>query len=185
MNAEDAASLLATAVTARGGMWAEFGAGEGTFTRALAELLGPDSRIYAIDRQYVADALTRWTESLESTVIALRADFSRPLELHDIGPAMLDGILLANALHFVRDAEVVLARLAGALKPGGAAVLIRYDRRAANRWVPYPIPISRLPALAHAAGLTPLEITATRPSAYGGQLYVARATRLNLDERET
>ena len=177
MNTEDAASLLATAISTRGGTWADFGAGEGTFTRALAELLGPESRIYAIDRDRIAvAALRRWAESLASTVIPVRADFSRPLAFHDIGAAPLDGILRANALHFVRDADVVLTRLVSALKPGGTVVLIEYDRRAANRWVPYPIPLSRLAALAHAAGLSEPEITATRPSAYGGQLYVAKAT---------
>jgi hypothetical protein len=54
-------------------------------------------------------------------------------------------------------------------------VLVEYDRRAASRWVPYPIPTARLPALAGSAGLSPFTVTATRRSAFGGVLYAAAA----------
>ncbi len=107
-------------------------------------------------------------------MIPLEADFARPLEL----PEVLDGLLAANALHFVRDADVVLARLAALVRPGGRVVLIEYDRRAASRWVPYPISSDRLPKLATSAGLSTPMITATRPSAFGGILYVAAADRV-------
>jgi hypothetical protein len=87
-------------------------------------------------------------------------------------------MLLANALHFVRDADVVLTRLAALVKPGGRIAFVEYDRRAASRWVPYPIPIERLPALAASAGLSTPTFTARRPSEYSGDIYVATAERL-------
>jgi SAM-dependent methyltransferase len=90
---------------------------------------------------------------------------------------VLDGILLANALHFVRDGQAVLERLVERLRPGGRVVLVEYDRRAASRWVPFPIPASGWPALAVAAGLAGARITATRPSEYQGILYVGAATK--------
>ncbi|MEO8622004.1 MAG: class I SAM-dependent methyltransferase [bacterium] len=177
MNTKDAVSLLATAVSTRGGTWADVGAGEGTFTRALAELLGVDAHIYAIDRDADAIAeLSRSVESLDATIIPVIADFSRSVELPNRGDTLLDGMLFANALHFVRDADAVLARLARWLRPGGSVVIVEYDRRAASQWVPYPIPLARLAMLAHAAGLSAPIITATRPSSYGGNLYVAQAT---------
>ena len=40
------------------------------------------------------------------------------------------------------------------LRPGGRVVLVEYDRRAHSRWVPYPIPIARLPEPAASAGLS-------------------------------
>jgi hypothetical protein len=86
-------------------------------------------------------------------------------------------MLFANALHFVPQADEVLARLTAWVKPGGRVVFIEYDRRAPSRWVPYPIPAAALPALAAAAGLSVPTITATRPSTYSGELYVAVATR--------
>ncbi|MEP7001508.1 MAG: class I SAM-dependent methyltransferase [bacterium] len=177
MNTRDAVSLLATAVSTRGGTWADVGAGEGTFTHALAELLGGDAHIYAIDRD--ADAITelaRSAESLEATITPVTADFSRTFELPNLGDTLLDGLLFANALHFVRDADAVLARLVRWLRPGGSVVIVEYDRRAPSQWVPYPVSLARLSALALAARLSTPTITATRPSAYGGNLYVATAT---------
>jgi len=56
-------------------------------------------------------------------------------------------------------------------------VIVEYDRRRANRWVPYPIPAMRVAPLAIAAGLTAPTVVATRPSAFGGTLYVAAADR--------
>jgi ubiquinone/menaquinone biosynthesis C-methylase UbiE len=179
VNARDAVALIAGAIPQRGGTWADVGAGDGRFTRALAELLGPGSRIYAVDRDAGAlAALERWAAKAAPNVIPVTADFTRAFDLPELDVAMLDGMLLANALHFVRDADVVLARLAASVRPGGRVVIVEYDRRAASRWVPYPIPPARLPALAASAGLTPPTITATRPSLFGGTLYVAAAERL-------
>jgi hypothetical protein len=84
--------------------------------------------------------------------VSVEADFTRPFALGGLEKGALDGMLSANALHFVRDAESVLPQLAAWLRPGGRVVLIEYDRRPASRWVPYPIPIERLPTLAAAAG---------------------------------
>jgi SAM-dependent methyltransferase len=154
------------------------GAGDGTFTRALVELLGPGSRIYAVDRDARALAgLERWAKRETDGVIAVEADFASSFTLPGVVMPGLDGLLFANALHFVRDAESVLARLAGWLLPGGRVVFVEYDRRAASRWVPYPIPRAWLTALATSAGLSSPIVTATRPSAYGGDLYVAYAER--------
>ncbi|MDQ3951221.1 MAG: class I SAM-dependent methyltransferase [Gemmatimonadota bacterium] len=175
MNTSEAVALIEAAVPRGGATWADVGAGDGTFTRALVALLGREARIYAVDRDARAVAsLRRWAARAGANVIPLEADFARPLEL----PEVLDGLLAANALHFVRDADVVLARLAALVRPGGRVVLIEYDRRAASRWVPYPISSDRLPKLATSAGLSTPMITATRPSAFGGILYVAAADRV-------
>lgn len=172
-------ALIAGAVPRRPATWADLGAGSGTFTRALVELLEPSSRIYAVDRD--ADrvaALARLAGRRPGVeVIAVAADFTRPFELPDPGCVPLDGMLLANALHFVPDAGAVLARLVQRLRPGGRVVLLEYDGRPPSPWVPYPIPATRLPRLAAAARLGSFTITATRPSAYGGILYVALAER--------
>jgi ubiquinone/menaquinone biosynthesis C-methylase UbiE len=180
VNARDAVGLIERAVGARRGVWADFGAGNGTFTRALAVLLGPESRIYAVDRDADAIAtLAGWSASNATNVIPVQADFTRPFDLPGLDSTMLDGILLANALHFVRDADAVLARLVTLVRPGGRVVLIEYDQRAASRWVPYPIPVERLPPLAAAAGLSTPIVSATRPSEYRGILYAAAADRLS------
>lgn len=175
MNAHDAAALLTNAVPRRAGVWADFGSGDGTFTEALAQLLGAGSMIYAVDRDpHALRSLARLVPVDGVQVIAVVADFTRPQELPGTALQALDGMLFANALHFVTDPEVVLGRLVAWLRPGGQVVIVEYDRRAANRWVPYPIGPARLAEIAAAVGLSEPSITATRPSSFGGNLYVAR-----------
>jgi SAM-dependent methyltransferase len=175
----EAVALIEAAVPRGPGTWADLGAGDGTFTRALLELLGPSARIYAVDRDTRAlAALRRWAAREGANVVAVEGDFTQRLDLPGLGDTPLDGMLLANAIHFVRDAGGVLSRLVTRLRRGGRVVVVEYDRRAANRWVPYPIPADRLPALAAAAGLSTPTITATKASAFGGVLYVAAADRV-------
>jgi trans-aconitate methyltransferase len=176
MNARDARALIADAIPQPGGTWADLGAGDGTFTRALVDLLGPGGRLHAVDRDASAVAsIATWASRQAPNVTAVVGDVTKELDIP--GLHSLDGMLLANVLHFVRDADAVLTRLVGHLRSGGRAVIVEYDRRAASRWVPYPIPPTRLAELARSAGLSPPRITATRPSMYGGTLYAAIAEK--------
>src|SRR5689334_20911542 len=50
LNHSDLVALLKDGVGERGGRWADLGAGEGNFTRALADLLGPEAQIIAVDK---------------------------------------------------------------------------------------------------------------------------------------
>src|SRR5215471_3364611 len=174
MDEREAERLIAAAVAPGPGTWADLGAGEGTFTRALAARLGHGARIYAVDRDARAlKALERARASLVADVVTVRADMARDLELPGAEPATLDGLLLANALHFLPDTPRALARLTRWLRPGGSAVLIEYDQRTSSRWVPYPVDADGLPALFEAATLTPPQIVARIGSAFGGEMYVA------------
>lgn len=179
MELRDAVELLRDAVGNSSGVWADLGAGTGTFTRALARTLGTASTVYAVDDDANAVRALRSLAPApdEARIIPVEADFTRPLELPGLASGLLDGILLANALHFVRDAEGVLTRLASNVRHCGRVILVEYDRRGAGRWVPHPIAASRWPALATSAGLADPAITATRPSMYSGNLYVAVATK--------
>jgi SAM-dependent methyltransferase len=170
MDERDAVELIETAV-GHGKSWADIGAGSGTFTRALRSLLPLNSRIYAVDHDPSAILALR---EIGNGVIPIQADFTKPFALPDT--AALDGILLANALHFVRDPGKVLGCLVTLLRPGGRVVVVEYDRRAASPWVPYPIASEHWPSIAATAGLTTPVITARTPSKYQGELYVGVAT---------
>ena len=179
MDSDDAVALLKAAVPRESGVWADLGAGTGTFTRALASLL-PGGRVYAVDQN--ARSLSKLNNHRQrgtATIIPVAADFARPLDLPGLGAAELDGLLFANSLHFVADPEPVLKALVARTRTGGRIVIVEYDRRAPSRWVPHPIPASRWSALAQAAGLTEPTIVASRPSSFGGILYVATASRLS------
>jgi ubiquinone/menaquinone biosynthesis C-methylase UbiE len=178
MEIREAVDLLRDAVGESAGTWADLGAGTGTFTAALAEVLGGGSTVYAVDEDAGAvRALGDLPATGDTRIVPVRADFTLPLALPGLGQSQLDGILLANALHFVRDATEVLTRLVQMVRQNGRVVVVEYDRRQASQWVPHPIPASRWPAMAASAGLIDATITATRPSTYSGILYVGVATR--------
>jgi SAM-dependent methyltransferase len=180
MEIQEAVDLLREAVGDSTGTWADLGAGTGTFTLALAELLGGGSTIYAVDADANAvHALGELPAVGETRIVSVKGDFTRPLELPGLGAGgtPLDGLLMANALHFVRDATGVLSQLVQRVRRGGRVIVVEYDQRRAGRWVPHPIPAASWPTLAAAAGLVDTAITATRPSMYSGILYVGAATR--------
>ena len=111
--------LLRDGVLGGGKTWADLGSGEGAFTLALADLLGPSGSIDTVDRD--SRALQVQVRALRDafpnvSVTPLVADFTMPLELPP-----LDGIVMANSLHFERDKLAVL-HLVGAylrtLSPG-------------------------------------------------------------------
>jgi ubiquinone/menaquinone biosynthesis C-methylase UbiE len=158
----DLVALLRPAVTTRGGHWADLGAGEGAFTLALAELLGPDARITAVDKD--ARALRTIGHGIETRA----ADFTKPLGLRD-----LDGVVMANSLHFVRNKQPVLAAVREMLKPGAPLIVVEYATDRGNPWVPHPFSFETWRRLAAEAGLTGTALVATVPSRYFGAMYSA------------
>ncbi len=177
MNIADAEALLAKAIPRHAGDWADLGAGHGTFSRALAHRLEPGSRIYAVDRDRAAIASLEGLASNAVDVIPVSGDFTRRLKLPGAGTGQLSGMLFANALHFVANPQVVLSRLLSWLRPRGRVVIVEYDGRRPSHWVPYPISASGLPKIVAGLGLAEPVVTVTRPSAYGGSLYVAVTER--------
>jgi ubiquinone/menaquinone biosynthesis C-methylase UbiE len=154
-----------------GGVWAELGSGEGAFTLALADLLGPSGRIYSIERD--GGALESQRRDMEKRfpdvpVEYQRADFSKPLHLPP-----LDGIVMANALHFYREKEKLVARLAAHLMTDGRFLLVEYDADRGNVWVPHPISYTTWEVLSLGAGLTGTRLLAKVPSRFLGAIYSA------------
>jgi SAM-dependent methyltransferase len=159
-----------------GSRWADLGAGTGTFTRALAGLLGEGAAVIAIDNDPAAVRaleLLSDRDSVGATIIAAAGDLRDLEAVHPLAEQPLDGVLLANALHYVRDPVPPLAALGRLVRPGGRIVVIEYESRWANPWVPYPLPASRLAGAVRRAGLRGLEVVSTRPSRYHRSMYCA------------
>jgi ubiquinone/menaquinone biosynthesis C-methylase UbiE len=155
-------ALIEDGVGDGGGRWADLGAGEGAFTLALADLLGPDAQIVAVDKD--ARALRAIGHGIETRV----ADFTKPLDLHD-----LDGIVMANALHYVRDKQPVLQSVRAMLRPGGRLIIVEYGADRGNPWVPYPFTYSRWETMAARAGFKNTRLLKTVPSRWLGSMYSA------------
>jgi len=171
----DLVSLIREGVEDRPGEWADLGSGGGAFTLALAELLGPDGRIHSVDRD--PHALERQRRVMGGRFTGSRvsyqaADFSRPLELPP-----LDGVVMANSLHFVRRKEPVLELVRGYLKPGGRLVLVEYDTDRGNPWVPHPLSYPSWERLSRAAGFEDTRLLKRVPSSVLGAIYSASSRK--------
>ena len=102
----------------------------------------------------------------------LRADFNQPLEL-----PVLDGILMANSLHFQRDTVRYSRHAAQWLAAGGRLIIVEYDVQRASPWVPHPVPWARLPEIAACAGFSDTRLIGIRPSRYHGRVYSAMSLK--------
>jgi tRNA A58 N-methylase Trm61 len=167
----DHVNLLRGGIDTLGGVWADFGSGTGAFTLALAELIGPTGVIHSIDRD--ATALKQQERSLrdrfpDTSVHYHLADFTRPIDLPP-----LDGLVMANALHFHRQPEPIVQRLKSYLKPNGRWLLVEYNVEQGNGAVPYPISFRRWEQLAQQAGFQHTRLLATRPSRFLKEIYSA------------
>ena len=177
MNTADHVALIKGALQP-GGTWADLGSGTGAFTLAMAELLGPDGMIYSVDAD--GRSLVVQEQELEARFPALRVELIRADFKDSLDISGLDGIVMANSLHFQRDACAVLIHVSGWLKQGGKIVVVEYDTETHSPWVPYPLPFSRLPAVTACAGLSAPRLLDSRPSRYHQKVYSAVCEKRNV-----
>jgi ubiquinone/menaquinone biosynthesis C-methylase UbiE len=97
-----------------------------------------------------------------------------PLELPP-----LDGILMANALHYVENKPGFIDKLKRYLKPKSGFLIVEYDLdKPVPTWVPYPVSFVALTRLFKTAGYGSVEKLGERPSRYGrGNMYAALITK--------
>ncbi|MBW7884727.1 MAG: methyltransferase domain-containing protein [Caldilineaceae bacterium] len=175
MNHADHVNLLRNGIPYPGGRWADLGAGSGAFTLALADLIESQGEIYAVDRDGAALQRLERTVHARMPAIALHCivgDFAEPLPLPP-----LDGVLMANSLHFVQHKEAVVRLVQGYLKPNCRLIVVEYNTDRGNRWVPYPFSYSTWQRLATRCGFDHIELLATRPSSFLGEFYACASWR--------
>lgn len=176
MDHNDHTDLLRPANLPQGGIYADFGAGDGAFTLALRELVGLDATIYAVDNQRTSlrdlESNHRARFNTTRNLILLKDDFSLSLSLPP-----LDGIVMANSLHFFKDKEKILRHVRGCLKPNGALLLVEYNVDVGNMWVPYPVSFNVFRVLAKRTGFTEPKLLSKVPSRFLNEFYSAVAYR--------
>lgn len=166
---DKARTLLLPALKEAGGIWADLGCGDGIFTYLLCTLLRSGSEIYAVDKdKHVLQALQRniLEYCSETRVSLLKANFT-----HQLALPPLDGLVMANSLHFVKQKRPIITRLMNLLKPGGQFVIIEYNTSRGNYAVPHPLDEMAFLTLANKVGLQKAQIVAKAPSTFLGEMY--------------
>jgi ubiquinone/menaquinone biosynthesis C-methylase UbiE len=175
----DHVALIRAGVVGAGRHWLELGAGEGAFTLSLADLLGPGGEILATDvngravRAAEAAVRRRFPETRVQT---------RTFDFTDAIPAgPFDGVLAANALHFVNaaDRDPTLRSIRYSLAPHGRLVIVEYDTDQGNPWVPHPFSFETWRHEAVATGYDEPRLIGRVPSRFLGAIYAAVADVAN------
>jgi hypothetical protein len=147
--------------------WCDLGCDTGAFTIALAQSLASGSTVHAVDLdrralgaildQYRGVAILKDLANLRSPGLRLPA---------------VDGILMANSLHFIQEQHLFLRKL---LSVTDCFLIVEYDRYKPSPWGPYPVSFERLCHLFGETGVKSVEKLATRRSRFGGTMYSALA----------
>jgi len=120
-----------------GQTWLDAGCGPGYASIDLAELLGPQGRVIAIDKSdvFLAALESRARQRGLTNVTSQRVD----LESEEFPDARVNGAWCRWVLCFVANPRDVLRKIAAALRPGGRIVLHEYfDYRAWRAAPPLP-----------------------------------------------
>ncbi|MGA7192491.1 MAG: class I SAM-dependent methyltransferase [Anaerolineales bacterium] len=172
MDHDDHVNLLKPANLNLGGTWADFGAGGGAFTLALRELIGTSAIIYAVDKDRARlnelEQVYRARFGDSQNLHILAADFSRTIELPS-----LDGIVMANSLHFFKDKEKILRQVRTHLNPNGILLLVEYNVDSGNSWVPHPLTFESFRELTPRAGFSEPRLLGKHPSSFLREFYSA------------
>jgi hypothetical protein len=159
MQQSDAITLIQKAITSdQPQRWADLGCGNGTFTMTLKSILPTGSHITAVDKQ---------TQNLP--VEFLKTNF----EKDELPLSNLDGILMANSFHYIRDKQNLIKKFEPHFVATPTFLIVEYDTTRFNPWVPYPINYQNLQKLFTTLGYTTITKIAEAPSRFGGRLYSA------------
>jgi len=148
----------------------DVGAGQGDVAVALAELVGHEGRVYAVDSDPVARDATASAAAAHSQVLAITQG-AEDLLL----PELVDLAYCRFLLLHVIEPAAVLSRMAGAVRPGGW-VVAQEPVTSAGRvgGVPLSMPDARhpdvgawLPSLVGEAGLELIDAWAEAPAGAG------------------
>ena len=110
---------------------ADIGAGTGLFTRLMAEKVGAEGRVYAVDvsaefLKYIAEESRKLGQKQVATVKGSQHTTNLP-------PGSVDLVFFCDVYHHLEDPDPVLASISQALRPGGSLVLIEFDRAKAKK----------------------------------------------------
>ena len=159
-------------------VWADLGCGSGLFTSALASLLNEESIVYAIDKNISTFKIHSILNGV--SIKPVEVDFEKAaLQFKNI-----DGIMMVNSLHFVKDKITFLKKIKSYLNKNGRILIVEYDTEVANHWVPYPISFLSLKKIFNDTGYSSVIKINERPSTFNrGNMYSAMIQNQSDDDR--
>src|ERR1700759_633076 len=140
--------------------WADLGCGSGLFTRALTSQLYPGSTVYAVDKNL--SSFNKKSFPTQVNIKAIESDFVKD----DLNLVNLDGILMANAFHFVRDKKSFIKKIAPYFSNAPLFLFVEYDTNLPNPWVPYPKSFDSLRKLFNELGFSVIKKINEKKSLY-------------------
>ena len=121
--------------------------------------------------------MTTFQKSLFSKqvlVTTIESDFMRD----DLNLQNLDGILMANSIHFVRKKKQFIEKLVPLFHSAPVFLMVEYDTDFPNPWVPYPLSFGTLKKLFTELGFSVVKKINEKKSLYhSGKIYSVFITR--------
>jgi ubiquinone/menaquinone biosynthesis C-methylase UbiE len=104
----------------------DVGAGTGAFTRLIADRVGPEGKVYAVDiskafLEHIARESERLGQSQVKTVQGSQESIG-------LGTASIDLAFLCDVYHHLENPSANLGSIRAALKPGGVLAVVDFDR---------------------------------------------------------
>jgi len=101
---------------------ADIGAGDGFFTTRLAEAVGADGKVHAVDVNPVS--LSRLKKRVAEAGLGNVEIVHGAVDDPKLPPGSIDAALIVNAYHEMDEHQAMLANIRAALKPGGRLVIV-------------------------------------------------------------
>jgi SAM-dependent methyltransferase len=167
----------------------EVGAGPGSASEALLELLRDTGRLGAVAHYRLTEPVPLFRRRAERTLAALfpdvplacaSVDVNRPWAEQGVEPASADLVWGVNVFHLARDLDAVLAEARGALRPGGWLVVGEGIRPFRGTPVGAEFPLEILASYTATAGFLTAEewLAAIRRAGFADAAIVPDAIRL-------
>jgi ubiquinone/menaquinone biosynthesis C-methylase UbiE len=142
---------------------ADLGAGDGTFTVALARRVGSSGHVYAteIDDEQLADIRQAVTEAGLSNVTVIKGAISRT----NLPETCCDALFSRVVYHHLSEPAAINADIFRAIRPGGRLMIIDFEPGGIMNWIGRPETADR-----HGGHGTPKETVVREVTAAGFQL---------------
>jgi ubiquinone/menaquinone biosynthesis C-methylase UbiE len=142
---------------------ADLGAGDGTFTVALARLVGSSGHVYAteLDKERLAEIRQAAAEAALSNVTVIEGAVART----NLPEACCDVLLSRVVYHHLTEPAAINTDIFRALRPGGRLLIIDFEPGGIMNWIGRPETADR-----HGGHGTPKETVVKEVSAAGFQL---------------